>query len=139
MTLVRESAAKYGAEIQAHRLRGLRVLTDRVLLTDAVVNILTNAVDAMRGQDPTLHRLIHLRTSEENGRVTCTIANSGPPIPEAVAKRIFEFGFTTKHGNGRGIGLHFSKRIIESHGGSLIYEADPDGSPVFRIELVKTD
>jgi signal transduction histidine kinase len=134
-TLVRESCAKWKVELVQDRDRGLYVMTDRTLLTDALVNVLTNAIDAMRAEEDITLRGIRITTGLEGERAFCVISNTGPPVPAADQERIFDFGYSTKGVEGRGIGLHFCRRVIESHGGGLWYRPEPDGSPAFRIEL----
>jgi len=78
-------------------------------------NLIRNAVDAMDGDGKIQ---VALETGEE-GRVLVTVSDTGPGIPKAKRKQIFEPGYTTKP-RGWGLGLSLCKRIIEEyHGGRI--------------------
>ncbi|MBR9886029.1 MAG: PAS domain-containing sensor histidine kinase, partial [Oceanospirillales bacterium] len=65
-----------------------------------------------------------------------SVHDSGPGIPAADLERIFEPFYTTKKsGQGLGLGLSISHRIIETLGGQLRAANHPDGGAVFTIEL----
>ena len=66
-----------------------------------------------------------------------TVADNGPGIPDGQVERAFEM-FQRLHGReipGTGIGLPVCRRIVERHGGQLLYEAGPTGGSVFRFEI----
>ena len=78
-------------------------------------NLIRNAVDAMDGDGKVQ---VALEAGEE-GLVLVTVLDSGPGIPKAKRKQIFEPGYTTKP-RGWGLGLSLCKRIIEEyHGGRI--------------------
>ena len=66
--------------------------------------------------------------------VEFAVANSGPGIDPDVADRIFEPFVTTKR-SGTGIGLSICRSIIESHGGRLEFESNPEDGALFRFTL----
>src|SRR3546814_10538374 len=70
--------------------------------------------------DVTTPRVLTIRSAYDDAakEVTLTIADSGPGIPEEIQSRIFEPFFTTKDiGEGTGVGLAVSHRIVEAHEG----------------------
>ncbi|HSF33482.1 MAG TPA: GAF domain-containing protein, partial [Candidatus Tectomicrobia bacterium] len=105
-------------------------------LYQVVVNLLTNAHQALR--DSTPPRRLTLTTQYDAGRqvVSLEVADTGPGIPPDLRERIFEPFFTTKPaGVGTGLGLPFCKGIIEGHGGSIHVMSEDNHGSRFRIEL----
>jgi PAS domain S-box-containing protein len=110
------------------------VLADEVQIEQVVVNLITNAVDAM-AETPTGSRIVRVETGvvgEES--VVVAIADRGCGIAPENAERIFDEFFTTKT-TGTGLGLSISKRIMESHGGRLTARANPGGGMLFELVL----
>lgn len=74
-------------------------------------------------------------TSAENNGITVDISDSGSGIPEEVQDKIFEPFFTTKPtGEGSGLGLHISQKIIDKHQGNIAVDSMP-GHTRFTIWL----
>jgi signal transduction histidine kinase len=93
-------------------------------------NLIDNAIDAM----PEGGRL-QVRTKLEPVDVLIEVRDNGPGIPEAVRAHIFEPFFTTKPvGEGTGLGLDTSRRIVLKHRGSLKFETRP-GDTCFQVRL----
>src|SRR5204863_148027 len=81
------------------------------------LNLLDNAVRAGA-------KNIWVRTADEASRVVVSVSDDGPGIPKDVAELIFEPFFTTRPvGEGTGLGLYLSRRIIHECGGTLGYSA----------------
>jgi signal transduction histidine kinase len=85
-------------------------------LNQVLVHIISNAIDAMNG-----HGTIIIRTFQENRQIVVQIEDDGPGIPSSIQPKVFDPFFTTKEpGEGMGLGLHISKKIIsQMHGGSI--------------------
>jgi two-component system, LuxR family, sensor kinase FixL len=91
-----------------------------------------NALEAMAGMD---RRKLSLTTTlRRPDLVEFAVADSGPGIDAEVVDRIFEPFVTTKR-NGMGIGLSLCRSIIESHGGRMQFEPNPEGGTIFRLTL----
>ncbi|MBW4672840.1 MAG: cyclic nucleotide-binding domain-containing protein [Desmonostoc geniculatum HA4340-LM1] len=99
-------------------------------LNQVWTNLIDNAIDAMSGQGQ-----IRIRTARENNCVLVEIANNGPAIPPEIQERIFEPFFTTKGvGQGTGLGLVISYRIVEKHKGEIRLFSEP-GNTHFQVIL----
>ncbi len=95
-------------------------------------NIIKNAVDAMKGEGNITINLV-----DQSQYIYVDISDTGPGIPRAKHKTIFEPGFTTKQ-RGWGLGLSLTKRIIENyHSGKIFVKQSDAMGTVFRIVLNK--
>jgi signal transduction histidine kinase len=91
---------------------------DPVQLQQVLVNLVTNALEAMTGIAGR-PRLLTIRSEVEHGKaVVVTVEDSGRGLDPAQVSRIFDSFYTTKP-DGIGVGLAISRSIIEAHGGSL--------------------
>jgi signal transduction histidine kinase len=102
------------------------------LLEQVLVNLLTNAVQAIEGREG--EKRIEVASSREGDHVVITVADSGPGVPEEIRERIFDPFFTTKRG-GTGIGLAISYRIVNHHGGSIRVETSRFGGALFTVGI----
>jgi signal transduction histidine kinase len=104
-------------------------------LNQVWTNLLDNAVQAMDGQGK-----ITVRTSLDGDAVRVEVADEGPGVPVELRQRIFEPFFTTKPtGQGTGLGLDISYRIVVArHGGDLTVESEP-GDTRFIVRLPLTE
>lgn len=105
-------------------------------LHQVVVNLVTNAHQAMRGSAPPCRLTITTRFDPTGARVSLEIADTGPGIPPEIRARVFEPFFTTKPpGQGTGLGLSLCRGIVEGHDGTIRVEERAGPGAVFRIEL----
>jgi PAS domain S-box-containing protein len=111
----------------------LRVACREVQISQALLNLLQNAFDAVVDQPG--ERWVRLAVSNSDDSVSISVIDSGPGIPQEVRSRIMEPFFTTKEvGKGTGLGLSLSKTIAEEHGGKLEYRED-EGHTRFSLIL----
>ncbi len=111
------------------------IVVDRTRLSQAFLNILLNAAQAIESGDPE-NSWIHVEARAEDEGVVVVITNSGPPIPAEALPRIFEPFFTTKPvGQGVGLGLSITYDTIRRHGGHIEAKSGPDEPTSFRIWL----
>jgi C4-dicarboxylate-specific signal transduction histidine kinase len=95
----------------------LLVMGDAVQLQQVMVNLVTNALEAMTGiADRPL--LLTIRSKVEAGEATVTVEDCGRGLDREQISRMFDSFYTTKP-NGIGVGLAISRSIIEAHGGTL--------------------
>ena len=104
-------------------------------LEQVLLNLITNARDAMTGGD---RLCVESRMSPDGARIQIVIADTGKGIPAELAERIFDPFFTTKAG-GTGLGLSISYGIIKEHGGTLEVESEVGKGATFTIGLPVAD
>jgi len=108
------------------------VLIDRIQLQQVLVNLMRNAIEAMRGSP---QRELVLRVHElPNRMVEISLQDTGPGLPKEVAQRLFQ-PFVTSKKDGMGVGLSICHGIITDHGGRIWAEAVADGGTLFRFTL----
>jgi len=100
----------------------LILYADENLISQVVINLLKNAIEAIGSQPD---GLIDIRAySNEAGEVWIEVRNNGTPIAPEVAEQIFVPFFTTKQ-SGNGIGLSLSRQIMRLSGGSIMLKPTP--------------
>ena len=106
-------------------------------INQVILNILVNAAQAIGTQKKKDRGRIVITTSADDKNIILEIADDGPGISEAAAKRLFEPFFTTKEpGKGTGLGLSISWDIItRKHGGTLSFAPRDGGGTVFKITI----
>jgi two-component system sensor kinase FixL len=111
------------------------VEVDAIQIQQVLVNLLRNAVDALRGAPTKSVPRLTISTREgKDGRVEFSVSDNGPGIAPALEGRIFEPFMTTK-AKGMGMGLSVCRRLIESHGGTIEVESEPGAGATFTVRL----
>ncbi|MEM6637410.1 MAG: PAS-domain containing protein [Pseudomonadota bacterium] len=112
------------------------VIGDFDQLAQVLSNLVVNAGHAVQDKGEAGKIVIKSYASHDGTQVTIEIADNGYGIPEDIQPRIFEPFFTTKDvGQGTGIGLAFSHRIVESHNGALTLTSTPGDGTCFYVRL----
>jgi two-component system sensor kinase FixL len=108
------------------------VLADRVQIQQVIINLLRNAVDAMRGaKRPELS----VRAADQgDGFTVVSVSDTGSGMSEEVRGRLFEPFMTTKK-DGMGVGLSICRTIVEAHGGSIWAVNNPGRGATFAFTL----
>lgn len=105
-------------------------------LQQVIVNLVSNAADAMAESAATGERHVEIHGRATESGVRLTVSDRGTGIPPEAAARIFEPLFTTKGSDrGTGLGLYVVKRIVHDSGGSITFADRPGGGTVFTVEL----
>ena len=111
------------------------VAGDRVHLSQVLLNLIMNGMDAMQASPASTKRMVIEAQPREEGKVEVAVTDSGPGVPPEIIGKVFDPFFTTKSG-GLGMGLPISRTIIEAHGGTLWAEHAPGGCGLtFRFTL----
>jgi PAS domain S-box-containing protein len=108
----------------------VRVRADRSQLTQAIMNLATNARDAMPGGGA-----LTITTSVSGTEALLTVTDTGSGMPAATAKQIFEPFFTTKTRTGAGLGLATAHGFVDQSGGSIDVETERGLGTRFTIRL----
>jgi signal transduction histidine kinase len=115
------------------------VVADEARLVQVVLNLVVNAMHAVRGQRPAdAEILVRVRSVDE--RVALDVEDSGSGVPACDRERIFEPFFSTKQpGEGTGLGLFVCRNIVRDLGGEVTVEDRPSGGARFRVTLPRFD
>jgi signal transduction histidine kinase len=112
---------------------GLCVLCRASQIAQVLLNLLSNAYDAVENQD---ERWVRIAADPDDGEVHIAVTDSGPGVPPEIVPRIMEPFYTTKEiGRGTGLGLSLSEGIAAAHGGRL--ELDPAARPTRFVLTLK--
>jgi signal transduction histidine kinase len=106
-----------------------QVSGDATRLRQTFDNLLRNAMEAQPDGGEVV-----VTAKTEGTQLLIDISDAGPGVPPEQRAEIFEFGKTTK-ATGSGIGLPLSQLIVESHGGSLVYQERNGSGATFRVQL----
>ncbi len=111
-----------------------RIVGDRIQLQQVLLNLLLNAIDAVRDR-PIAERKIRIAAARSAGdRVELVVSDSGRGIAPDMVDRVFDLFATTKP-DGAGLGLAIVRAIVESHGGRVVAESIAEGGAAFRVSL----
>jgi signal transduction histidine kinase len=124
---------KSGIRLDLHlakRLPSCRL--DGQMIEEVLLNLITNAVDALKTAAD--QKMIRIASSAVGDAVRVVVADSGPGIAPERLEVIFDPFYTTKSGS-TGIGLNLSRRIIVDHGGILVAGNRRGGGARFVIEI----
>ncbi len=116
--LLRGESTRYSISVRTELAEDLpQVMGDRVQLQQVLMNLMINAIDAMKDVDRARELMIKSER-EENEQLLVSVTDTGVGLPAQQADQIFDAFFTTK-AHGTGMGLRISRSIVESHGGRL--------------------
>jgi signal transduction histidine kinase len=139
--LIRESVALASDDLKTHRIPARidaaaqrpRVIGDRIQLQQVLLNLITNAIDAMAARDGP--RILCVKSEvRHDGLVEVSVEDTGTGIGPHDIDRVFNPLFTTKAG-GMGMGLSICRSIIEAHAGKLWAVPNAPQGTAFRFSL----
>jgi C4-dicarboxylate-specific signal transduction histidine kinase len=118
IALLHDQTVRYNISVRTELESDLPLLFgDRVQLQQVVMNLIVNAIEAMKDVDGAREMVIEAQRSEDE-HVLVSVSDTGVGFPPHLAEEIFDPFFTTKP-HGSGMGLRISRSIIESHGGRM--------------------
>ena len=133
-TLVKPEAAARNVEVLVESEPGLLLLrADRDLLKQALLNVVGNALDAMRKGGR-----IRIGVKRAGKECVFSVADQGTGIPPELRDKIFNLYFTTK-GKGSGIGLAMAFRVVQLHNGTIDFASEPGSGTTFWIRFPSVD
>nr|WP_246778710.1 HAMP domain-containing sensor histidine kinase [Rhizobium mongolense] len=128
-------AERRGVVVSSNRApRELLVRADKIHVQQVVLNLATNAMDAMLEMVATERRLVLETTLTKESQVELSISDTGRGIPDEQLASIFQPFYTTKP-TGTGLGLSIARAIVETYGGKIWATNRPEGGAVFRVVL----
>ena len=107
-----------------------KIKADRVQLQQVFMNLILNAIEAMRDEGGELT----VKSQRQDGQLLFLVSDTGPGLPVGNVDQIFSAFFTTKP-QGSGMGLAISRSIVESHGGRLWATANNGRGATFHFTL----
>jgi two-component system NtrC family sensor kinase len=111
-----------------------RTSADFHLIQQVFLNIISNAVQAMKAQDRP--GTLTVKSECDDRAMRIHVGDTGPGIPRDNYQKIFEPFFTTKEeGKGTGLGLSLCYEIIQDHGGDIYVSSEPGKGTCFVVEL----
>ena len=132
---VRPDAMAYSCEVETSLAEDLPMIEgDSVQIQQVLVNLVSNAFDAMQQTSPDRRKVEISTTGDDDGKVRLSVRDHGAGIRTEVRQRLFEQFFTTKE-QGLGMGLAIVRSIVEAHGGQIDAENVADGGARFYFTL----
>jgi len=113
---------------------GLVVVADRILLVQLLVNLIRNAIDAMRATPAAQRRLTIAASPNAESGALISVADRGCGLPTPEAEELFAPFYTTKD-DGLGLGLAICRSVAESHNGRLWAAANAAGGATFFLSI----
>ena len=107
------------------------ILADHTKLRQVFINLIKNAYESL---DHNRKSYINISISSDNSNIKIDISDNGCGIPEEIQAQIFSPMVSFKE-NGTGLGLPISKKIIESHNGTLTFDSEVNTGTTFHITL----
>jgi signal transduction histidine kinase len=131
LTLLNGEASRHSVAIHTELAAELpEIVADRVQLQQVFMNLMVNAIEAMKDSGGELT----VKSELQDGQLQFSVSDRGVGLPMENVDQIFSAFFTTKH-QGSGMGLAISRSIVESHGGQLWASANSGGGATFHFTL----
>jgi PAS domain S-box-containing protein len=135
LALARHELQRHEISVRTDLGSGLRpVMADRIQLQQVVLNLVMNAIDAMRPMRDRTRLLAISSRLGDKGDILVSVEDSGVGLDPALRERVFDTFFTTK-ADGIGMGLSISSSIVRDHGGRLWADTGSSFGAVFRFTL----
>jgi nitrogen fixation/metabolism regulation signal transduction histidine kinase len=113
---------------------GLELPVDPELLDQALLNLVRNAIEAMRETNAERARIGISAFREHDNHVVITVEDNGPGVSQELRQKVFVPFFTTKR-QGSGLGLTLVRQIVAAHGGMVGIAETPGGGATFKLRF----
>jgi C4-dicarboxylate-specific signal transduction histidine kinase len=134
IVLLRGEATRYSISFRTQLAADLpQVMADRVQLQQVLMNLMMNAIDAMKDVDGMRELDIKSQRTEDE-QLLLSVSDTGGGLPAQQGDQIFDAFFTTK-AHGTGMGLRISRTIVESHNGRLWAGDNSPRGAIFFVSL----
>jgi PAS domain S-box-containing protein len=131
LTLLEGEATRSSIAMRTDLFTSLpKIMVDRVQLQQVFMNLMLNAIEAMKDSSGELT----VKSQLQDGQLQFSVSDTGVGLPLEKMEQIFSAFFTTKP-QGSGMGLAISRSIVESHGGHLWASANSGGGATFHFTL----
>jgi C4-dicarboxylate-specific signal transduction histidine kinase len=139
IVLLRSQAIRHFVSMRTEQSEDLpQIMGDRVQLQQVLMNLMINAIEAMKDVDGPRELAVKSQPAEDD-QLMVTVSDTGVGLPPQQADQIFNAFFTTKR-DGTGMGLRISRSIVESHGGRLWADGNSPRGASFHLTLpIKAD
>ena len=135
LTLLKGEATRFSVATRTDLSAELpEIMVDRVQLQQVFMNLMLNAIEAMRDEGGELT----VRSQRQDAQLLFSVSDTGPGLPTGNIDQIFSAFFTTKP-QGSGMGLAISRSIVESHGGRLWATANNGQGADLSLRLADRD
>jgi signal transduction histidine kinase len=131
--LIRPQAAVAKIEVESDASQPAPMRGDPDLLKQAILNLVTNAVEAMAQTGGTLR----IAVFRDANNWVLEVADTGPGIPPELRSKVFQLYFTSK-AKGSGIGLAMTYRAAQLHNGTITFSSESGAGTTFRLEFPAT-
>ncbi len=131
--LMQSRAREAGVELLTHLDDTLPIVpVDPEGIHRALLNIVTNAIDAVEGSEAAK---VVVSTSQEASWARLQVKDNGPGIPADKLNDLFRPFVSTKGSRGTGLGLAVSRKILREHGGDIVVRSEPGEGSLFTLRL----
>lgn len=134
VSLVAGECKSYQIALQINVSEDLEVQASRVELQQVLLNLLNNAIDALKEMPKELFKQITISAIQQEGFAQLTVQDNGPGISTQVSSQVFEL-FSSQKESGLGVGLWLSRYIMERSGGSIAYKPNLAGGSIFILNI----
>jgi signal transduction histidine kinase len=135
INILHAEAATRQVKVSAERSKKrLLVRADKIHLQQVILNLATNAMDAMVEAATADRKLVLQTTLHDDAKVEMSVSDTGSGISKERLNSIFDTFYTTKP-NGTGLGLSIARAIVETYGGKIWADNSAGGGAVFRFVL----
>lgn len=136
--LYKDIAAQSGIELKARIDRHVKQAPlDPDGIHTCLTNLVSNAIDACQMSEKKGNEVL-IRVHDDRNKLVFEVSDNGSGIEYEIKQKIFTTFFTTKGGEGTGLGLLTTRKIVQEHGGDIEVESEPGQGAVFRMTFARS-